>query len=80
MEIKKIKRLQTFDLRYFIGKSYFDDDWSQNYLIFQLVFTCFQTFGGTVDKILEWKSEGLPVKSITTPATSGNSQSLFIIS
>ena len=80
MEIKKIKRLQTFDLRYFIGKSYFDDDWSQNYLIFQLVFTCFQTFGGTVDKILEWKSEGLTVKSITTPATSGNSQSLFIIS
>lgn len=76
---EKIK-LQTFDLRCFNYKSYFDNDWSQNYLIFQLVFTYFQIFGGTVDKILEWKSKGLPVKSITTPATSGDSQSLFIIS
>ena len=32
-----IKKLQTLYLTYFIGKSYVDDDGSQNYLIFQPV-------------------------------------------
>ena len=30
-----IKRLQTFDLSYFRGKSYFEEDGGQNYLVFQ---------------------------------------------
>ena len=29
------KKLQTFDLSYFKGKSYFEEDGAQNYLIFQ---------------------------------------------
>ena len=32
-----MKKLQTLYLTYFVGKSYVDDDGSQNYLIFQPV-------------------------------------------
>ena len=30
-----LKKLKTLDLSYFIGKSYFEDDGAQNYLVFQ---------------------------------------------
>ena len=30
----ELKKLKTFDLAYFIGKSHFDEDGAQNYLIF----------------------------------------------
>ena len=46
-EIKKKPQLR--DLNYFIGESYFDDDGSQNYLIFQPSFRSFKTFTGSVD-------------------------------
>ena len=29
-----IKKLQTFDSTYFTGKKYFDEDGTQNYLVF----------------------------------------------
>ena len=38
---KKRKNLQKFDLSYFIGKHYFNDDGSQNPFIFQPVFKYF---------------------------------------
>ena len=44
------KKLQTFDLSYFIGKSYFDDDGSEN-IQFQQAFKYFQTFTDIYDKI-----------------------------
>ena len=31
----ELKKLQTFDLSYFIGKRHFEEDGTQNYLIFQ---------------------------------------------
>ena len=31
----EFKKLKTFDLGYFIGKSYFEEDSAQNYLVFQ---------------------------------------------
>ena len=34
---QKIEKLQTFDLGYFLGKSHFEDDGMQYYLIFQPV-------------------------------------------
>ena len=49
MEYKNFKHLICIN---FIGKSYFGNDESQNYLIFQPVLTLFQTFCGTVDKNL----------------------------
>ena len=37
--IEKIKKkLLMFDLRYFLGKSHFEDNGAQNHLVFQLVF------------------------------------------
>ena len=30
-----LKKLKTLDLSYFIGKSYFEEDGLQNYLVFQ---------------------------------------------
>ena len=30
-----LKKLKTFDLSYFIGKNYFENDGTQNYLVFQ---------------------------------------------
>ena len=39
---KKIKELKALYLSYFIGKNYFDNDGSQNHLIFQLVFIFFK--------------------------------------
>ena len=30
-----LRKLKTLDLSYFIGKSYFEDDGAQNYLVFQ---------------------------------------------
>ena len=48
---EKIKNIQKFDLSYFMGKCYFDDDGSQNYLIFQPVFKYFQIFSVTIDRI-----------------------------
>ena len=34
--------LQKFDLSYFVSKSYFDDDGSQYFLIFQQFFNIFE--------------------------------------
>ena len=31
----ELKKLKTFDLGYFFGKSHFEEDGAQNYLIFQ---------------------------------------------
>ena len=31
----ELKKLKTFDLSYFIGKSHFNEDGTQNYLVFQ---------------------------------------------
>ena len=31
----EIKKLKTLDLSYFIGKSHFEEDGTQNYLVFQ---------------------------------------------
>ena len=32
---KEFKKLKTFDASYFIGKSHFEEDGTQNYLVFQ---------------------------------------------
>ena len=38
----ELKKLETFDSSYFIGKSYFDEDGTQNYLIFQPIISYFK--------------------------------------
>ena len=63
------KKLETFALGYFIGKSHFDDDGAQNYLVFQPILKYF-----TLDSnwITKWKSKGLSNESLQVVSTSDN--------
>ena len=50
------KKLKTFDLDYFIGKNYFEEDGAQNYLAFQPIIKYFKvnTIINAADCILSW--------------------------
>ena len=52
----ELKKLKTFDLGCFIGKSHFDEDDAQNYLIFQAILKYFALNSNWITK---WKSKGL---------------------
>ena len=47
---EKATKLQTFDLSYFISKSYVDDDGSQNHLMCLPIFKAFKIFAGSINK------------------------------
>ena len=57
----ELNKLKTFDWSYFIGKKYFEEDGTQNYLVFQPISRCFKING---KYILSWKSRGLSNKTI----------------
>ena len=56
----------------FIGKSYFDEDGTQNYLVFQKINKYLKVITNT-DYVLSWTSKGLSNESIKPPTTSDNS-------
>ena len=58
-----MKKLQTFDWIYFCGKSHFEDDGIQNYLVFQPMHKYFE-ITPTINIILSWKSKGLSDETI----------------
>ena len=66
MNLKK----ETFDWSYFHGKSHFEDDGTQNYLIFQTTYRYFKRVSSNNDHILSWKLKGLSDKSIKPTSTS----------
>ena len=66
------KKLKTFDSSYFIGKSHFYEDGTQNYLVFQPINRYFKVIANT-DYVSSWKSKGLSAESIKPPTTSDNS-------
>ena len=68
----ELNELKTFDSSYFIGKSHFDEDGTQNYLIFQPLNKYFKLITNT-DYVSAWKSKGLSAESIKPTATSDNS-------
>ena len=72
---KNIKKLQTFDLGYYRGKSHFEEDGIQNYLIFQPLFKYFKVNSiiNVIDYVLSWQSKGLSSESIKVISTSNNS-------
>ena len=72
-----MKKLKTFDLSYFIGKSHFEEDGTQNYLVFQPMKKYFQVITNT-DYVSSWKSKGLSDEAIKPPATSDNSLTLAL--
>ena len=43
----ELKRLKTFDSSYFIGKSHFEEDGAQNYLVYQPVNRYFKVITNT---------------------------------
>ena len=58
-----IKKLQTFDLSYFRGKNYFDEDGKQNYLVFLPIGRYFRLNDNAL-YILFRKSKGLSTEII----------------
>ena len=74
---KNIKKLQTFDSGYFRGKSYFDEDGKQNYLVFLPIFRYFRLITNK-KYISSWKSKGLSDEAITPYATSDESLTPWI--
>ena len=68
----ELKKLITFELSYFIGKSYFEEDGTQNYLVFQPMYRYFKIIAGVGNGsyIYYWQSKGLSderINSIKTP-------------
>ena len=59
----ELKKLKTFDLDYFIGKSHFKEDGNQNYLVFKPIVRYFKVITST-DYISSWKSKGLSAETI----------------
>ena len=70
----ELNNLKTFDSSYFIGKSHFDEDSTQNYLVFQPIVRYFKVNTITnTDYVSSWKSKGLSAETIKPPTTSDNS-------
>ena len=65
----ELKKLKTFDSNYFIGKSHFDEDGTQNYLVFKPLNKYFRLITNTLS-ILSWQSKGLSTETIDPPTTS----------
>ena len=66
----KLDKLKTFDLSDSIGKSNFDKDGTQNYLVFQPMYRYFKLITNTSSSILSWQSKGLSNENIDPPTTS----------
>ena len=69
----KLNKLKTFDSSYYSGKSYFEEDGTSNYLIFQPLNKYFKAGYNNLYYVLSWISKGLPNESIKPPTTSDNS-------
>ena len=59
-------------MSYFIGKGHFEDDGTQNYLVFQQLNKYFKIIANK-KYISSWQSKGLSDQTIKSPATSDNS-------
>ena len=70
-----LSKLKTFDFRYFIRKSHFEEDGTQNHLVFQPIYRYFKVFSITqyLEYVSEWKSKGLSSESFKAISTSDNS-------
>ena len=67
-----MNKLKTFDSSYFIGKSHFEEDGTQNDLVFQPMYRYFKMITNT-GFISSWKSKLLSAESSKPPTTSDNS-------
>ena len=71
----ELNKLKTFDSGYFIGKSHFEEDGTQNYLVFQPMYRYFKIIAGVGNgsHIYYWKSKGLSDEGINSIKTSNYS-------
>ena len=71
----ELNKLKTFGSGYFIGKSHFEEDGTQNYLVFQPIIRYFKinTIINVADYVLSWQFKRLAAEAIKPPATSDNS-------
>ena len=65
----KLKKLKTLDLSCFIGKSHFEEDGTQNYLVFQPLNKYFKLITNILS-ILSSQSKWLITENIDPPTTS----------
>ena len=65
----EFNKLKTFDSSYFIGKIYFEEDGTQNFLVLQPLNKYFKLITNTLS-ILSWQSKGLSNENIDPPITS----------
>ena len=70
----ELKKLKTLDSSYFIGKSHFEEDGRQNYLIFQPINRYFKMIANAY-YVSWWESKWLSAENIAPPTTSDNSLS-----
>ena len=73
----ELNKLKTFDSSYFIGKSHFEEDGTQNYLVFQPMNKYLEVVADA-KYVSPRKSKGLSDETIKPPATSDNSLSPLI--
>ena len=59
----ELKKLKTLDLSYFLGRSHFEEDGAQNYLVFQPTDKYFKIITNT-KYISSWQSKGLSDETI----------------
>ena len=71
----ELNKLKTFDFGYFIGKSNFEEDGTQKYLVFQPIYRYFKVFSITqyLEYVSKWKCKGLSNESFKEISTSDNS-------
>ena len=70
-----MKKLQTFDSIYFRGKRHFEEDGTQNYLVFQSMYRYLKIIAGVGNSryIYYWESKGLSDEGISSIKTSNYS-------
>ena len=67
----ELNKLKTFNSSYFIGKSHFEKDGTQNYLVLQPIKKYFKVISND-DYISSLKSKGLSAETIKPPTTPDN--------
>ena len=65
----EFKKIKAFDSSYFIDKSHFEEDGTQNYLVFQPMYRYLKKIVNTYG-ISEWKSKGPSDEVIKPPDNS----------
>ena len=68
----ELKKLETSESIYFRSKTHFENDDTQNYLVFQTTYRYIETVSNTSVHVLSWKPEGLSEETIKSSFTSTN--------